>query len=553
MLLATAVACSAGSPRSSVEVEEDNSRTIDPGKLKPVTGSSVNCGDGILQTEEACDDGNEEDGDGCAASCLALDPGYICATPGEPCQPFAKCGDGVILSPIEQCDDENITAGDGCSPNCKIEIGYDCSGIPSTCAPAQCGDGEVNGAEGCDDGNAMPFDGCDQNCQWEPVCSASGCSSSCGDGIVLGDEECDDSNSVDGDGCSSDCKVELGYECTAECDKVGDSCVLRVPTVFRDFAAYWPGVQTTESGRDFELCDNAEECYDQLVTGLVESELDEEGKPVLVESPPQVTHNGVQKDVITSPESFYGWYRDVDGVNMTVVGEVVLFDNGKNGYVNRYTDTGGQYEGLDGDPAFFPLDGLSPSMDGRTFAAKIPWPYDGTWPAAGNHNFHFTSEVTYWFIYDAKANALLEFNGDDDVWVFVNGKLAVDLGGVHAPNEGSVVLGAAAATSFGLEDGKVYEIKVFHAERQSTSSTFKLTLSNFNTARSECLAVCGDGIIGAGEECDDGVNDGGYNECQPGCVLGGYCGDGIKQESEQCDDRDPAAQDCVGCRMIVVR
>jgi cysteine-rich repeat protein len=42
----------------------------------------------------------------------------------------------------------------------------------------------------------------------------------------------------------------------------------------------------------------------------------------------------------------------------------------------------------------------------------------------------------------------------------------------------------------------------------------------------------------AGEECDDGVNDGGYGECGPGCKLGPRCGDGVVQQpQEQCDDR----------------
>ena len=54
------------------------------------------------------------------------------------------------------------------------------------------------------------------------------------------------------------------------------------------------------------------------------------------------------------------------------------------------------------------------------------------------HNFGFTSEVRYWFPYDATKTYTLEFLGDDDVWVFVNRRLAVDLGGIHT--------GAAPAT-----------------------------------------------------------------------------------------------------------
>ena len=128
----------------------------------------------------------------------------------------------------------------------------------------------------------------------------------------------------------------------------------------------------------------------------------------------------------------------------------------------------------------------------------------------------FTSEVRYWFQYDSTKTYTLDFTGDDDVWVFINRKLAVDLGGIHTPVQGSVTFGAGAAAKFGLTNGQVYEVAVFQAERQTNGSSYRLTLSGFNAAPSECRPVCGDGIIGIGEECDDGKNAGGYGECAPG-------------------------------------
>jgi hypothetical protein len=50
-----------------------------------------------------------------------------------------------------------------------------------------------------------------------------------------------------------------------------------------------------------------------------------------------------------------------------------------------------------------------------------------------------------------------------------------------------------------------------------------------------CQLKCGNGIKDAGEQCDDGVNDGTYGTCRPDCTLAPYCGDGVKDLSEQCD------------------
>lgn len=49
--------------------------------------------------------------------------------------------------------------------------------------------------------------------------------------------------------------------------------------------------------------------------------------------------------------------------------------------------------------------------------------------------------------------------------------------------------------------------------------------------------VCGDGVIDEGEVCDDGINDGEYNGCNPDCqALGPFCGDAEQNGPETCDD-----------------
>ena len=93
--------------------------------------------------------------------------------------------------------------------------------------------------------------------------------------------------------------------------------------------------------------------------------------------------------------------------------------------------------------------------------------------------------------------------------------------------------------ALGLEVGNIYEVAVFHAERHTTASNFRLTLSGFVTQTSQCDWVCGDGIVTAFEVCDDGEgnNTGGFGECNEDCLgYGPYCGDGVVDpDNEACD------------------
>jgi fibro-slime domain-containing protein len=117
------------------------------------------------------------------------------------------------------------------------------------------------------------------------------------------------------------------------------------------------------------------------------------------------------------------------------------------------------------------------------------------------HNFGFTTEVRYFFQY--RGGESLTFSGDDDMWIFVNRRRALDLGGLHTRTQATLNVDQSAA-ALGLTVGGLYEIALFHAERHSAGSNFKLTLTGFAPTTTACSSMCGDGMVAATEQCDDG-------------------------------------------------
>ncbi len=149
--------------------------------------------------------------------------------------------------------------------------------------------------------------------------------------------------------------------------------------------------------------------------------------------------------MVTSKAAYDQWYRNTDPVNKPFL----LFLS--------FKDSGGGIFTFE-SKSFFPLDGAGFGNSGMDAAGR-------------SHNFHFTTELHTRFKYSGGER--FTFAGDDDLWVFINGKLAMDIGGVHGVVSDTIDLDASAA-KLGIAKGSAYSLDLFHAERHTKASNFRV-------------------------------------------------------------------------------
>lgn len=125
------------------------------------------------------------------------------------------------------------------------------------------------------------------------------------------------------------------------------------------------------------------------------------------------------------------------------------------------------------NPGFYPLDDFEYLDSAKTIKnPKFDWDVQGC-----KHNYSFAMKISAQFKYI--KGQYFEFRGDDDVWVFINNRLVVDIGGCHSPVEGAVdldTIGASDPTQK-LVEGQEYPFHIFFSERNATGSNFKMRTS----------------------------------------------------------------------------
>jgi fibro-slime domain-containing protein len=174
---------------------------------------------------------------------------------------------------------------------------------------------------------------------------------------------------------------------------------------------------------------------------MVAPALGPDGKPVYAGNPVTPTTSG--------KENFDQWFHDVEGVNQSTAHTLTLSQGSGDPPVYRMIDED-----------FFPIDGKLFGNEGH------------------DHNYHFTLETMIEFRYVGGEE--FTFTGDDDLWVFINNRLAIDLGGVHSAESQTVNLDKRAA-DLGIVPGEIFPLALFFAERHTTVSSFRIdtTIAEF--------------------------------------------------------------------------
>ncbi len=345
----------------------------------------------------------------------------LCAREGQSESCFDDCGQGTRVCKDGYWQDCQVETSDrACSNTCGSGIQRCTAGSWQECevpiATRECTNTCGAGTEQCESGAWG-------DCAVPPVTES--CSNDCGSGVRTCQDdawgECDvpilmrDCESVCGAGHET-CTGGVWQACDAPQPKPP-----KLKSTIRDFSDTHP---------DFEI----ELGRAGIDPGIVAFDLGADDKPVYQGNPTTLTTSG--------KENFDQWYRDVPGVNLSQPLDLQLSSEAGDPVFFVYDDH-----------EFFPIDNQLLGNEGRS------------------HNFHFTLEAQTSFTYIGGEE--FTFSGDDDMWVFINRRLAIDLGGLHNSLTSSVDLDLEA-DKLQIVKGETYAIHFFFAERHTVESNFTI-------------------------------------------------------------------------------
>ncbi len=224
-------------------------------------------------------------------------------------------------------------------------------------------------------------------------------------------------------------------------------CSFEMATTIWDFSKEHP---------DFEMADDDGVSH----KGMVANVLGPDDKPV-------------QGPVSYFQEDFNNWFRDKSSDS----------DPYQNNHRTCYnlplqkSDNGlWKYDSYEDSPSksFFPIDdfNLFPGTAERSYSEYIDKETGNAFldPTGGLHNFHFCMEMEASFKYQPGQE--FSFTGDDDLWVFINRELHMDLGAPHSAASGKILL-----DTLGLNQGSEYPFHLFYCERKTTGSNLLIETS----------------------------------------------------------------------------
>ncbi|MDR2595044.1 MAG: fibro-slime domain-containing protein [Fibromonadaceae bacterium] len=145
-----------------------------------------------------------------------------------------------------------------------------------------------------------------------------------------------------------------------------------------------------------------------------------------------------------------------------------------------------------------------------------------------NANLSFCFESHAEFTYEKGQEFL--FRGDDDIWIFINNQLVIDLGGIHMPAPGYVDLDTIK-TPVPLEAGSTYPIDIFFCERMGTQSNVRVSTNMYITQKSTFFsdpartdnAMCAG--LASGNDCASKMSGTGSSKREE------FCGEGLLNNS----------------------